>query len=65
MLTGILPDSIRNGAFTRMLLDKHRLSIRPTHTEFGFNGIRFCMHIFNTEKDVDFAADVVRKELGA
>src|SRR5262249_9513594 len=46
MLTGILPDSIGKGPFTRLLLDKHRLSIRPTHAEFGFNGIRFSMHIF-------------------
>jgi len=65
MLAGILPDSINRTAFTRMLLAKHQLSIRPTHAEFGFNGMRFSMHIFNTEEDVDFAADVVRKELGA
>ena len=36
---------------------------RPTHKEFGFNGIRFCTHIFNTEKEVDFAVEVLRREL--
>lgn len=63
MVAGILPDGIKKGAFVQMLLDKHRLSIRPTHNEFGFNGIRFSMHIFNTDKDVDYAASVVLKEL--
>ncbi len=65
MLTGILPESIKRAAFVKMLLDKHNLSIRPTHPEFGFNGIRFCAHIFNTEKDVDLAATIVRSELAA
>jgi selenocysteine lyase/cysteine desulfurase len=63
MLAGILPEAIDKKAFSQMLLDKHRLSIRPTHDQFGFNGIRFSMHIFNTAKDVDYAASVVRKEL--
>jgi selenocysteine lyase/cysteine desulfurase len=63
MVAGILPEGIKKGAFVQMLLDKHRLSIRPTHNEFGFNGIRFSMHIFNTAKDVDYAAAVVQKEL--
>jgi selenocysteine lyase/cysteine desulfurase len=63
MVAGILPEGIRKQAFVQMLLDKHRLSIRPTHNEFGFNGIRFSMHIFNTAEDVDYAADVMQKEL--
>lgn len=46
-----------------MLLEKHKLSIRATHKEFGVNGIRFSAHIFNTEKDIDFAAEVLQKEL--
>jgi cysteine desulfurase/selenocysteine lyase len=50
---------VRGGA----CFDKHQLSIRPTHKEFGFNGIRFSLHIFNTEKEVDFASEVLRKEL--
>jgi selenocysteine lyase/cysteine desulfurase len=63
MLAGILPDKFKRGAFVKMLFDKYQLSIRPTHKEFGFNGIRFSLHIFNTEKQVDFASEVVRKEL--
>jgi selenocysteine lyase/cysteine desulfurase len=65
MLAAILPDQIDRKAFVKMLLDKHKLSIRPTHDPFGFNGIRFSMHIFNTEKEVDHAAEIVRKELAA
>jgi len=63
ILAGILPESIDKRAFVQMLHNKHRLSIRPTHDEFGFNGIRFSMHIFNTDADVDYAAAVVEKEL--
>ncbi len=63
MLACLLPENIERTEFTRMLLDNHNLSIRPTHKQW-FNGIRFSMHIFNTEKEVDFAADVVREELG-
>ena len=63
MLTLLLPDSINRSSFVKMLLDKHKLSIRPTHNEFGFNGIRFSCHIFNTEKEIDFASDVMHKEL--
>lgn len=65
MLACILPEKFKKGAFVRMLFDKHGLSIRPTHNEFGFNGIRFSLHIFNTEKEVDFASEVLRKELAA
>jgi selenocysteine lyase/cysteine desulfurase len=63
MLTCLLADKFERTAFVKMLLDEHKLSIRPTHKEFGFNGIRFSLHIFNSEKDVDLAADVLRKEL--
>ena len=63
MVAGILPESVDKKAFVQMLLSKHRLSIRPTHDQFGFNGIRFSMHIFNTADDVDYAADVVQQEL--
>jgi selenocysteine lyase/cysteine desulfurase len=65
MLAGVLPDKFKRAAFVKMLLDKYQLSIRPTHKEFGFNGIRFSLHIFNTEKEVDLAAEVLRKELTA
>jgi selenocysteine lyase/cysteine desulfurase len=40
----------------------------PAYAQQGscplFNGIRFSCHIFNTEKEVDFAADIIYKELG-
>ncbi|MDB5198524.1 MAG: hypothetical protein JWO92_487 [Chitinophagaceae bacterium] len=62
MLACLIPDSIERTSFVRMLLDKHKLSIRPTHKQW-FNGIRFSCHIFNTVKEVDFAANVLRKEL--
>lgn len=58
-----LPDSMDRTAFVKLLLGKHKLSIRPTHKQW-FNGIRFSCHIFNTIKEVDFAADVLKQELG-
>jgi len=63
MLACLIPDNIERTSFVKMLLDKHKLSIRPTHKQW-FNGIRFSCHIFNTEKEVDFAAEVLNKELG-
>lgn len=63
MLACLLPAALERTQFVKMLLDRHKLSIRPTHKEFGFNGIRFSLHIFNTEKEVDFAAEVLQKEL--
>ena len=65
MLTCLLSDKFPRQPFVKRLLDKHKIAIRPTHKEFGFNGIRFSMHIFNTEKEVERAADIVRKELAA
>jgi len=65
MLTLLLSDKFERQPFVKMLQDKHKLVIRPTHKEFGFNGIRFSMHIFNTEKEVDRAAEILRKELAA
>ena len=63
MLACLLEDSIEKTAFSRMLYDKYKLSARATHKQW-FNGIRFSCHIFNTEKEVDFAAEVLHKELG-
>ena len=65
MLTLLLSDKFERQPFVKMLQDKHKLVIRPTHKEFGFNGIRFSMHIFNTDKEVDRAAEILRKELAA
>jgi selenocysteine lyase/cysteine desulfurase len=39
------------------------LAIRATHAEFGFNGIRFSLHEFNTVHDVERAVDAVQREL--
>jgi selenocysteine lyase/cysteine desulfurase len=63
MVAGIIPASIERSFFVKMLLDKHKLAIRPTHKQW-FNGIRFSCHIFNTEKEVDFAAAMLQEELG-
>lgn len=65
MLTCVLPEEVERTSFVKMLLEKHRLSIRATHKEFGFNGIRFSMHVFNTTEEIDYAANVVRAELEA
>jgi selenocysteine lyase/cysteine desulfurase len=63
MLTVLLHDQFERTSFVKMLLDKHKLSIRATHKEFGFNGIRFSMHVFNTEREIDFASEIMHKEL--
>jgi len=63
MLTLLLKDQFERTAFVQMLLDKYKLSIRSTHKEFGFNGIRLSVHIFNTESEIDFASEVLHKEL--
>jgi selenocysteine lyase/cysteine desulfurase len=65
MLALLLAEKFPRGKFVTMLLEKHNIAIRPTHPEFGFNGIRFSMHLFNTEKEIDRATDIVRKELAA
>ncbi|MEI9908350.1 MAG: aminotransferase class V-fold PLP-dependent enzyme [Bacteroidota bacterium] len=52
LLACLVPGTIERTSFVRMLLDKYKLSIRPTHKQW-FNGIRFSCHIFNTEKEVD------------
>lgn len=58
-----MPDNIESVSFTRMLLDKYNLSIRPTHKQW-FNGIRFSLHIFNTENEIDLVSEVLHKEVG-
>ncbi len=63
MLTLLLPDKYEKTAVVKMLFDKHKLSIRATHKEFGFNGIRFSCHIFNSENEIDLAAKLIRQEL--
>jgi selenocysteine lyase/cysteine desulfurase len=60
MLAFQLPDRLEKTSFAQSLYEKHKISIRPTHKQW-FNGIRFSMHIFNTEKEVDVAAEVIGK----
>jgi selenocysteine lyase/cysteine desulfurase len=63
MLTLLLSEKFPRQVFVKMLLEKHKISIRPTHPEFGFNGIRFSMHTFNTANEIDAAAAVLQSEL--
>jgi len=65
LLTALLSERFDRGAVSRALLERHQVAIRPTHPEFGFNGIRFSIHEFNTEADIERAADAVRRELAA
>lgn len=63
LLTALLAARFDRRAVTQALLERHQVAIRATHPEFGFNGIRFSIHEFNTDADVDRAADAVRREL--
>jgi len=65
LLTALLAERFDRKTVSRALLERHQVAIRATHPEFGFNGIRFSMHEFNTDADVDRAADAVRRELTA
>jgi selenocysteine lyase/cysteine desulfurase len=65
LLTALLADRFDRRAVVQALLDRHQVAIRPTHAEFGFNGIRFSVHEFNTDEDVDRAADALRRVLTA
>lgn len=65
LLTALLADRFDRTAVTQALLERHQVAIRATHPEFGFNGIRFSMHEFNTDADVDRAADAVKRELAS
>jgi selenocysteine lyase/cysteine desulfurase len=65
LLTALLAARFDRRAVVQALLERHQVAIRATHPEFGFNGIRFSTHEFNTDADVDRAADAVRRELAA
>jgi selenocysteine lyase/cysteine desulfurase len=65
LLAVLLAERFTRGAVVRALLERHQVVIRPTHPEFGFNGIRFSLHEFNTDEDIDRAADALRRELAA
>jgi selenocysteine lyase/cysteine desulfurase len=63
LLTALLAERFDHSVVSQALLDRHQVAIRATHAEFGFNGIRFSMHEFNTDADVDHAADALRRVL--
>jgi len=65
LLTALLAERFDRRTVVQALLDRHQVAIRPTHPEFGFNGIRFSVHEFNTDDDIDRAADALRRELAA
>jgi selenocysteine lyase/cysteine desulfurase len=65
LLTALLAERFNRNTVSRLLLERHQVAIRPTHPEFGFNGIRFSIHEFNTMQDVERAAEAVRRELMA
>ncbi len=65
LLTSLLAERFDRPTVSRQLLERHRVAIRATHAEFGFNGIRFSLHEFNTVKHVERAAEAVRRELQA
>jgi selenocysteine lyase/cysteine desulfurase len=65
MLTALLAERHNRNRVTQQLLERHQVAIRATHAEFGFNGIRFSLHEFNTAHDVERAVDAVQRELGA
>lgn len=65
LLTAELAARFDKAVVSQALLERHRVAIRATHAYYGFNGIRFSLHEFNTSGDVDRGADAVRRELGA
>lgn len=62
MIAILLPDPIKKVAFSNILFEKYKISARATHKQW-FNGVRFSVHIFNTKKEIDLAADAVQQEL--
>jgi len=63
LLTALLAERFNRNVVSRLLLERHQVAIRPTHPEFGFNGIRFSIHEFNTMRDVERASEAVQQEL--
>ncbi len=64
LLSCRLPENIDAGKFSSMFLETHKISFRLVHKKW-FNGVRFSVHVFNTEKQVDRLVEVIRKELGS
>ena len=62
LVTFELPDGHDSGAFRGRLLEAHRMVVKTVPKRW-MNGIRFSMHVFNTEDEVDAVLEVVRSEL--
>lgn len=62
LLSCRLPENIDAAVFSRMLLEKHKISFRAVHKQW-FNGIRLSPHIFNTENEVDIVVQAIAEEL--
>jgi selenocysteine lyase/cysteine desulfurase len=64
LLSCRLPEDMDAGKFSSLFLEKHKISFRAVHKKW-FNGIRFSLHAFNTEGEVEKVIETVKKELGA
>jgi selenocysteine lyase/cysteine desulfurase len=64
LLSCRLPESIDATKLSSLFLEKHQISFRPVHKQW-FNGIRFSLHVFNTESQVYKLIEIIRKEIGS
>jgi selenocysteine lyase/cysteine desulfurase len=64
LLSCRLPENIDAGRFSSQFLETHKISFRPVHKKW-FNGIRFSLHVFNTEEEVDKLVRIIKKELSS
>ena len=64
LLSCRLPESIDATKLSSLFLEKYHISFRPVHKQW-FNGIRFSLHVFNSESQVYKLLEIIRKELGS
>lgn len=64
LLSCRLPENIDAGKFSSLFLETHKISFRPVHKKW-FNGLRFSLHVFNTEEEVDKLVRIIKKELSS
>jgi len=64
LLSCRLPENIDGGKFSSLFLETHKISFRPVHKKW-FNGVRFSLHVFNTEEEVDKLVQIIKKELSS
>lgn len=62
LLSCRLPENINAGRLSSLFLETYKISFRPVHKQW-FNGIRFSLHVFNTEEEVDKLVRIIKKEL--